>query len=59
MRYSRLTELDQVMVRGCRGQASDVEVGFAELVPACSATVTTATVVGAAVRTRAGWSHWV
>lgn len=47
------------MVCGRRGQASDVEVGFAELVPACGATVTAATVVGAAVGTLAGWSHWV
>lgn len=57
MGYSRLTELDQVMVCGRRGQTSDVEVGFAELVPACSATA--AAVVGAAVRAWAGWSHWV
>lgn len=57
MWYSRLTELDQVMVCGGRGQASDVEVGFAKLVPACSATA--AAVIGAAVSARAGWSHWV
>lgn len=57
MRYSRLTELDQVMVGGGRGQASNVEVGFTELVPAWSAAA--AAVVGAAVGTRAGRSHWV
>lgn len=44
------------MVRGRRRQASDVEVGFAELVPACSAAA--AAVVGA-VGARAGWSHGV
>lgn len=45
------------MVCGGRGQASDVEVGFAEMVKACSATA--AAVVGAAVSARARWSHWV
>lgn len=41
------------MVRGGRGQASDVQVGFAELVPACIAAA------AAAVVARAGWSHGV
>lgn len=57
MRYSRLTELDQVMVCGGRGQASDVEVGFTELVPARGAAA--AAVVGAAVGAGTGWSHWM
>lgn len=31
--YSRLTELDQVLISGVGGQASDVEVCLAQLIP--------------------------
>lgn len=53
--YSRLAELDQVMVGGCWGQTTDVQVGFAELFPACRAAA--AALIGAAVGSRARGSH--
>lgn len=53
--YSRLAELDQVMVGGCWGQAADVQVGFAELFPACRAAA--AALIGAAVCSGARRSH--
>lgn len=53
--YSRLAELDQVMVGGCWGQAADVQVGFAELFPACRAAA--AALIGAAVGSGARRSH--
>lgn len=53
--YSRLTELDQVMVGGCWGQATDVQVGFAELLPSCRAAA--AALIGAAVGSGARGSH--
>lgn len=55
--YSRLTEFDKVVVGGGRGQAADVEVGFAELLPSGRAAVAAA-VIGAAIGARAGRSHW-
>lgn len=54
--YSRLAELDQVMVGGCWGQATDVQVGFAELFPPCRAAAAAA-LIGAAVGSRARGSH--
>lgn len=53
--YSRLAELNQIMVGRGWGKASDVQVGFTELLPACSAGATA--VVGAAVGAGAGRSH--
>lgn len=55
--YSRLTEFDKVMVGGGWGQAADVEVGFAELLPSGCAAVAAA-VIGAAIGAWAGRSHW-
>lgn len=55
MRYSRLTQFDQVLVCGSRVEAADVEVSFAQLL-STEAAATAATgggVVGA------GWSHLV
>lgn len=54
--YSRLAELDQVMVGGCWGQATDVQVGFAELLPTCRAAAAAA-LIGAAVGSGARGSH--
>lgn len=53
--YSRLAEFDQVMVGSCWGQAPDVQVGFAELLPACRAAA--AALIGAAVGSGARGSH--
>lgn len=55
--YSRLAELNQIMVGRGWGKASDVQVGFTELLPACSAGATA--VVGAAVGAGDGRSHGV
>lgn len=46
-----VTEFDQVQVCSCRRQASDVQVGFAELLQACAAAV--------AAAAGTGWSHGV
>lgn len=54
--YLRLAELDQVMVGGCWGQATDVQVGFTELLPACRAAAAAA-LIGAAVGSGARGSH--
>lgn len=55
--YSRLAELNQIMVGRGWGKASDVQVGFTELLPTCSAGATA--VVGAAVGAGDGRSHGV
>lgn len=48
MRYSRLTQFDQVLVCGSRVEAADVEVSFAQLLCAQAAvTAAAGGVVGA------------
>lgn len=44
--YSLLTEFDQIQVCSSRGEAADVQVGFAELLPACAAAVAAAAGTG-------------
>lgn len=44
--YSLMTELDQVEVCSSRRQATDVQVGFAELVQPCAAAVAAAAGTG-------------
>lgn len=44
--YSLVTEFDQVQVCGGRGQAADVQVGFAELLQACAAAAVAAAGTG-------------
>lgn len=55
--YSRLTELHQVLISGVGGQASDVEVRLAQLIPSWVAT--TATVVITAGGAGTGRGHGV
>lgn len=44
--YSLVTEFDQIQVCGGGRQASDVQVGFAELLQACAAAVAAAAGTG-------------
>lgn len=44
--HSRLAELDQVLVRGPRMEAADVQVRFAQLFPSPTAAIATAVGVG-------------
>lgn len=44
--YSLVTQFDQIEVCGGRGQAADVQVGFAELLRACAAAVAAAAGTG-------------
>lgn len=58
----RLTEFDQILVCGSRVEATDVQVGFAQLLSPTAAAATTAIADGSggvavAVVVRAWWSH--
>lgn len=57
-RHSRLAELDQVLVRGPRMEAANVQVGFAQLFPSpAAAAVATAVGVGTGGRHLVAGGH--
>lgn len=55
--YSRLAELHQVLISGIGGQASDVEVCLAQLIPSWVATAATVVITAGGAGT--GWGHGV
>lgn len=55
--HSRLAELDQVLVRGPRVEAANVQVRFAQLFPAPTAAVATAVGVGTGGRHLVAGGH--
>lgn len=55
--HSRLAELDQVLVRGPRMEATDVQVCFAQLFPSPTAAVATAVGVGTGGRHLVAGGH--
>lgn len=54
----RLAELDQILIGGTRMQAPDIQVCFAQLVPATSATTWPTAAAAAAIVVAAATGAW-